>query len=253
MIARHMSRAIHAQLVSHALDKGVSMTVHTESIVFPANGGSGQGYLAVPGGSGPHRAVVVIQEWWGLNDHIKDVARRFAEAGFLALAPDLYHGAVADEPDDAQRLAMDLQIPEAAKEMAGAAAYLAGRDDVAPKQAGVIGFCLGGSLALLLAATSPQIGAVASFYGGRPFTREDLQTVRAPVLAIFGENDEGIPPERHAALDSLLTDLGVPHALYVYPGAPHAFFNDSRSHSYRPEAAQDAWARTLAWFDKYLT
>jgi carboxymethylenebutenolidase len=159
---------------------------------------------------------------------------------------------VADEPDDARRLVMDLQIPEAATEMAGAAAYLAARDDVAPKKVGAIGFCLGGSLALLLAATSAQIGAVASFYGGRQFAPEELHTIKAPVLAIFGEADEGIPPERHAALDTLLTELGLPHALYVYPGAPHAFFNDARSHSYRAEAAKDAWARALAWFDRYL-
>jgi carboxymethylenebutenolidase len=228
------------------------MTYQTEQITFPANGGSGQGYLALPEGPGPHRAVVVIQEWWGLNKHIKDVVRRFAAVGYVALAPDLYHGATAEEPDDAQRLVMDLQIPEAAKEMAGAAAYLAGRDDVAPKQVGAIGFCLGGSLALLLAATSPQVGAVASFYGGRPMSKEELSTITAPVLAIFGEADAGIPPERHAALDSALNDLGLPHAIYVYPGAPHAFFNDARPHAYRAAAAQDAWVRTLAWFDTYL-
>src|SRR5262245_13799482 len=135
--------------------------IATEQVTFPANGGSGQGYLAIPDGPGPHRAVVVIQEGWGRNGHIKDVGRRFAAAGSLPRPPYLYHGAVADEPDDARRLVMDLQIPEAAKEMAGAAAYLTGRDDVAPKQVGAIGFCLGGSLALLLAGTSPQIGAVA--------------------------------------------------------------------------------------------
>ena len=119
----------------------------SEHITFPANGGSGQGYLALPEGQGPHRAVVVIQEWWGLNEHIKDIARRFADAGYLALAPDLYHGAVADEPDDARRLVMDLQIPEAAKEMTGAAAYLAGRGDVAPKKVGTIGFWQPGAAA----------------------------------------------------------------------------------------------------------
>ena len=229
------------------------MTVRAEPITFPANGDSAQGYLAVPEGPGPHRAVVVIQEWWGLDEHIKDVARRFASAGYIALAPDLYHGAVAEEPDDARRLVMDLQIPEAAKEMVGAAAYLASRDDVMPKQVGAIGFCLGGSLALLLAASSPRVGAVASFYGGRQFAKEELAPITAPVLAIFGEADEGIPPERHAALDSTFNEMGLPHVVYVYPGAPHAFFNDARSHSYRPEAAKDAWVRTLAWFDKYLT
>jgi carboxymethylenebutenolidase len=224
----------------------------SEHITFPANGGSGQGYLALPEGRGPHRAVVVIQEWWGLNEHIKDIARRFADAGYLALAPDLYHGAVADEPDDARRLVMDLQIPEAAKEMTGAAAYLAGRGDVAPKNVGTIGFCVGGSLALLLAATSPQIGAVASFYGGRPMSADELRSITAPVLAIFGGADEGIPPERHAALDSALGEIGVTHEIHVYPGAPHAFFNDARPHAYHPEAAKDAWARTLTWFDTYL-
>lgn len=228
------------------------MIVQTEKISFAANGGNGQGYLATPNGAGPHRAVVVIQEWWGLDAHIEDVARRFAEAGYVALAPDLYHGQVASEPDDARRLAMDLQIPAAAKEMAGAAAYLAGRADVAPQKVGTIGFCMGGSLALLLAASSPYIGAVASFYGGRPMSADDLRSVSAPVLAIFGEKDQGISPERHAALDSVLSEIGVPHAIYVYPGAPHAFFNDSRPHGYQPEAAEDAWRKTLAWFDTYL-
>jgi carboxymethylenebutenolidase len=228
------------------------MTIHTEHISFPANGGTAQGFLAVPDGSGPHRAVVVIQEWWGLNEHIMDVARRFAEAGYVALAPDLYHGEVAAEPDDARRLAMQLQLPEAAKEMAGAAAYLAARDDVAPRKVGVIGFCMGGSLALLLGASSPHVGAVASFYGGRELPEEQLRAITAPVLAIFGEEDQGIPPERHAALDRVFLDTGLTHAIYVYPGAPHAFFNDTRSEAYRPLAAQDAWVRTLAWFEKYL-
>jgi carboxymethylenebutenolidase len=226
--------------------------MRTEKITFPANGGTGQGYLALPDGPGPYRAVVVIQEWWGVDEHIEDVARRFAAEGYIALAPDLYHGQVTAEPDDAQRLVMELQIPEVTKEMAGGAAYLAGRDDVAPKKAGVIGFCLGGSLALLLAASSPHIGAVASFYGGHRYSTDELRPISAPVLAIFGERDQGIPPERHAALDSALNEIGLKHAIYVYPGAPHAFFNDTRPEGYRPEAAKDAWARTLAWFDTYL-
>ena len=224
-----------------------------ETISFPANGGTGQGYLALPDGAGPHRAVVVIQEWWGLNEHIQDVTRRFAAAGYVALAPDLYHGQVAEEPDDARRLAMELEIPHAAKEMAGAAAYLAGRPDVAPRKVGTIGFCMGGSLALLLGASSPHIGAVASFYGGRPMGEAELAALSAPVLAIFGEKDEGIPPERHAALDEALNQAGLPHTIYVYPGAPHAFFNDARPSGYRAEAARDAWARALAWFDTHLS
>jgi carboxymethylenebutenolidase len=226
--------------------------LHTEQITFAANGGTGQGYLALPEGSGPHRAVIVIQEWWGVDEHITDVTRRFAAEGYVALAPDLYHGAVTDEPDEALKLVMQMQLSEATKEMAGAAAYLAGRDDVAPKQVGVIGFCVGGSLALLLAASSPHIGAVASFYGGRELAEEQLRRISAPVLGIFGAEDEGIPPERHAALDQVFNDTGLKYSIYVYPGAPHAFFNDTRPEVYRPLVAQDAWARTLAWFDSYL-
>lgn len=227
--------------------------MHTEQITFPANGGTGQGFLALPEGPGPHRAVIVIQEWWGVDEHIADVTRRFAAEGYVALAPDLYHGAVTAEPDEARKLVMQMQITEATKEMAGAAAYLAGRDDVAPKRVGAIGFCVGGSLALLLAANSPHVGAVASFYGGRELPEEQLRRIGAPVLAIFGAEDQGIPPERHAALDRVLNDMGLKHTIYVYPGAPHAFFNDTRPEVYRPLAAQDAWARTLAWFDSYLT
>lgn len=228
------------------------MSLRTEHVTFPANGATGQGYLALPEGQGPHRAVVVIQEWWGLNEHIEDIARRFAAAGYAALAPDLYHGAVADEPDDARKLVMQLQIPQATKEMAGAAAYLAERDDVAPRKVGVIGFCLGGTLALLLAAHSPHVGAVASFYGGRELPEEVLRRIAAPVLGIFGEADEGIPPEQRTALDQALTSIGLPHEIQVYPDTPHAFFNDTRPGSYRPAEAQDAWRRTLDWFDRYL-
>lgn len=227
------------------------MNISTEDVTFPANGGTAQGYLAMPEGA-PRGGVVVIQEWWGVDEHIKDVTRRFAAEGYVALAPDLYHGAVTSEPDEAMKLVMALQLPEAAQEMAGAAAYVAERTGGGPKKVAAIGFCLGGSLALVLAAGSPHIGAVASYYGGREVPEEQLRRITAPVLAIFGEADQGIPPERHALLDRVFTDMGLLHAIYVYPGAPHAFFNDTRPEIYRPLAAQDAWARTLAWFAKYV-
>lgn len=229
------------------------MELQAEHVHFLANGAEGQGYLARPQAPGPHRGVLVIQEWWGLDSHIKDVADRFARAGYVALAPDLYHGAVAHEPDDARRLAMELEFPQAIAEMVGAAAYLAGRAEVEPKRLATIGFCMGGSLALLLAAHAPQIGAVASFYGGRPIPADVVQRISAPVLGIYGENDAGIPAERRAEIDAQLSASGVPHELHVYTGAGHAFFNDARAHGYHPAAAQDAWARALAWFDQYLT
>lgn len=228
------------------------MSIRTERISFPANGGSGEGYLALPDGDGVHPAVVVIQEWWGLNEHIEDVTERFAAAGYVALAPDLYHGAITAEPDEAMKLVMAMKLDEANTEMAGAAAYLVGRDDVAPKKVGVIGFCVGGSLALMMASNSAHVGAVASFYGGREVPEEQIHKITAPVLAIYGSEDQGLPPARREKLDSQLTASNLPHEIHVYPGADHAFFNDTRAEVYNAPAANDAWERTLAWFKRYL-
>lgn len=231
------------------------MIQQIDRVTFPVDEGSGEGYLALPDGPGPYRAVVVIQEWWGLNDHIKDVARRFAAEGYVALAPDLYHGAVTEEPNEARKLAMELQLDAAARELSAAAAYLAARSDVAPNKVGVVGFCLGGSLALLLGAVSSDIGAVAAFYGGIDPGGEAgarLRKIGAPVLAIYGSEDQGIPAERRMKLGQILTEIGVPHEIVVYEGAQHAFFNDTRPQAYHPEAAADAWRRTLKWFDSYL-
>ena len=224
--------------------------VETANVSFAANGGTGMGYLARPS-SGTHPGVVVIQEWWGLEDHIKDVVNRFAQQGFVALAPDLYHGQVTAEPDEARKLAMELVRDQAMKEMEGAIDYLLSRDDVQPKRAGVIGFCMGGGLALALACRSSKVGAVADFYGGG---RDDLDMVKGlsgPLFGAFGEADSGIPLERIDALRSSLAAHGKEFEVIVYPGAPHAFFNDTRP-SYRAEAASDAWQRSLELFRRAL-
>ena len=142
----------------------------SERVSFASNGGTCEGYLALPqSGSGP--AVIVIQEWWGLVGHITNVADRIAQAGFVALAPDLYHGAIAKEPDEAMKLLMDLAIDKAALDIAGAAKYLSDRRDVVGKGVGVIGFCMGGSLALWSATLSEEIVATVGFYPGQPWSR----------------------------------------------------------------------------------
>lgn len=221
-----------------------------ENVQFAANGGTGRGYLALPGGEGPFPAVVVIQEWWGLNDHIRSIANRFAAAGLVALAPDLYNGQATSEPDEARKLAMSLDIDYAAQQMIGAVNYLCGRSDVG--KIGAIGFCMGGTLALVLAARTPRIAAVAPFYGGRPLSAEDASRLNSPVLAIFGAQDQGIPPERIADFRAMFERAGVPHDVVVYPDAGHAFFNDTRPQAYNAPAAADAWARALRFFDQYL-
>lgn len=225
----------------------------TEMVTFPSNGATGSGYLAAPDDGRPHPGVVVIQEWWGLDDHIKDVTRRFAQEGFVALAPDLYHGKVTAEPDEAAKLMMALRQEEAAKDMRGAVAYLNSRNDVQPKKIGMTGFCMGGGLTMYMAVHYPDgLGAVAPFYGTIIPSEEEAANLKVPILAIFGEKDDYTPHDKIEALRRGLDRSSVAHEVIVYPGAPHAFFNDTRE-SYRPEAAKDAWGRVLAFFRQHLS
>ena len=227
--------------------------VDTQMIEFKANGDNAPGYLARPEGVTSAPGVVVIQEWWGLNDHIKSIAERFANEGFVALAPDLYRGQIATEPDEARKLAMELQYPQAIKDIQGAINYLHDQSYVQPKNIGVIGFCMGGRLTGLMAIHGQHVGAAVPFYGIRDaFTDEDVQKITAPLLCIYGEEDTSIPLDVARANDAKLQAAGKTVETVIYPGAPHAFFNDERPSAYRHEAAVDAWGRALAWLRKYL-
>lgn len=219
-------------------------------VEFAANGSTALGYLARSSAPGPKLGVVVIQEWWGLGDHIKDVTDRFAAAGFVALAPDLYGGRATSEPDEARKLAMSLNMEQAGKDMVGAVNYLCGLPDVG--KIGVVGFCMGGSLALLLASLTPRIAATVSFYGGRPLTPDVAARISSPVLALYGGRDQSIPPEQIEERRHMLEQVGIPYESQVYAHAGHAFFNDTRPQAYDPAAAQDAWERMLVFFDRYL-
>src|SRR5512136_2815531 len=165
--------------------------IETRMIEFPINAHAAPGYLAQPADGQAHPGVVVIQEWWGLVPHIKDVAGRLAHEGFIALAPDLYHGQAADEPDEARKLAMALDANRAVQEIAAAARYLKKLDNVAPKMIGTVGWCMGGGLSLSTAAHNADlIGATVAFYG-RPLTAGDTAKLQAPVLGLYAEHDHG--------------------------------------------------------------
>ncbi len=226
--------------------------IKTQMIEFPINTHTAPGYLARPADDQAHPGVVVIQEWWGLVPHIKDVAERFAREGFVALAPDLYHGQASTEPDEARKLAMALDANRAVQEIAAAARYLKRMANVEPKKLGVVGWCMGGGLSLSTAAHHGDlIGAAVAFYG-RPLTAGDTAKLTVPVLALYAEHDHSIPVEAVRAFEEEMKKQGVPHAVHLYPDTQHAFFNDSRPHIYQAAAAQDAWQKTLAWFRKYL-
>lgn len=226
------------------------MIEQTGVMRFAANGGEAGGYLALPQGQPNRAGIVVIQEWWGLNPHIEEVARRFAAAGYVALAPDLYDGQATTEPDEARKLAMGLDMQHAATIMVGAVNYLCGRDDV--DRVGSIGFCMGGSLSQLLASRTPRLSAAVSFYGGSPITAEQAGQIGCPLLAIFGGRDPSIPAQQIEETRTLLEHAGVQIEVAIYPDAGHAFFNDTRPEAYSAEAAADAWQRTLRFFDQHL-
>jgi carboxymethylenebutenolidase len=219
-------------------------------VSFKANGRPGDGYLATPkGGHGP--GLIVIQEWWGLVDHIKDLCERFSQEGYFALAPDLYHGEKTTSPDAAGKLMMALNIGEAAKDIRGAANYLIGLDGVAPKRVATIGFCMGGQLALYAACEFPElINATVDFYGIHPQVTPDVSRLSGPVLAHFANRDKGTPPDVAKALVKQIQDAGKEVEAHFYD-ADHAFFNDARPTVYNPEAAKLAWERTLEFLKRW--
>jgi carboxymethylenebutenolidase len=220
-------------------------------VSFKANGRAGDGYLATPkGGRGP--AIVVMQEWWGLVDHIKDLCERLSHEGFFALAPDLYHGEQAKSPDEAGKLSMALKIDEAAKDMSGAANYLLALDGVAPKKAAAIGFCMGGQLALYAACQFPELFCAAvDFYGVHNRVIVDASRLSGPVQFHFANRDKSTPVERANELVAQIRGAGKEVEAYFYE-ADHAFFNDTRPTVYNPESAKLAWDRTLAFLRKNL-
>jgi carboxymethylenebutenolidase len=226
-------------------------TANGKMIQFPSNAHTTPGYLSLPKGDGSFPAVVAIQEWWGLVGHIKDVADRIAAEGFVTLAPDLYHGESASEPNEARKLAMALDRGRAIAEINAAAKYLRSLDIVQPKKVGIVGWCMGGGLALSTAAHSDLVDAVVCFYG-RPLEAADTAKLRAPVVGLYGDLDTGNPQSIVQDFDKQLEKSGVPHYVHIYAGAQHAFFNDGRPEAYHPEASADAWGRTLAWFRQYL-
>lgn len=188
-------------------------------------------------GKGP--GVVVLQEWWGLVPHIKDVCDRVAAQGFTALAPDLYHGKATTHPDDAGRMMMALNIDQAAKDLQAAI------DELGGAKVGVIGFCMGGQLALYSASKSPTVAVCVDFYGIHPNVKPDYKAIKCPVVGHFGRKDAFVSEDSARKLESELKAAGVKTDFHFYD-AGHAFYNDSRPEAYETKSAKLAWDRTIA-------
>ncbi|MDA8292443.1 MAG: alpha/beta fold hydrolase, partial [Actinomycetota bacterium] len=204
---------------------------------------------------GPGPGVVVIQEWWGLVPHIEDLCDRFASEGFVALAPDFYHGATTTEPDEAGRLMMAMELSKAARDFSGAVDALVER--CGSSAVGVVGFCMGGGLALVLATQRPDaVRAVVPFYGVIPWpdAQPDWSALDAPVLGHFAERDGFASAEYVAQLERSLRDAGNEDVtMHTYEGTEHAFFNDARPEVYDAAASRLAWGRTLEFLRAKLS
>ncbi len=223
-----------------------------QMVQFPSNGRTAGGYLAAPK-QAKAPGVIVIQEWWGLVPHIKDVCDRFAAEGFVALAPDLYHGKATTSPDEAGKLMMTMRIDEAEKDLRGAIQFLLQHEAVQGTKVGTVGFCMGGALSLYAATKNSPVGACVVFYGGHPNVKPDLPNLRAPMLGLYAERDGFVTPESARQLEQELKKLGKSAEIHIYLGVDHAFFNDQRPQVYNAEAARDAWQRVLKFFGKHLS
>ena len=225
-----------------------------EMVQFASNGGSCGGYLAKPAsGRGP--GVIVIQEWWGLVPWITSIADRLAGEGYVALAPDLYHGKTTDEPDEAGKIMMAMKMDEAARDMSGAYDFLAAHDATTGK-VGSVGFCMGGGLSLYIATLKP-VDACVVYYGVLAGVQPDLGAIKGPVLGHYAENDGWASPDAARALEQQLKQAGKQAEFHIYPGAKHAFMNPSpevlkAGGAYDEAAAKQSWERTLAFFKQHL-
>lgn len=216
-------------------------------VTFDWDGGQSSWYEALPrSGTGP--AVIVLPDRWGLVPHIKQVCDRLAVERFVAVAPDLYHGTIAKTPDEAARLMMTLDIERAAIELGGAVRYLlTAHRMTAGKGVGVIGFCMGGQLALYSASKFPEIRACVDFYGIHPKVQVDYSRIKCPVMGLFAERDDRVSPDAARRIESQLKAQGVKTEFHIFPGVGPAFFNDSKPEAYRKATAQHAGELMLAF------
>jgi carboxymethylenebutenolidase len=246
-----MKRACLAMLALAAL--AVPAYTAEESVTFPSGSEKAMGVLVTPAGKGPWPAVIVIQEWWGLDGWVKEQARALAALGYVALAPDLYRGKVTSSPDEAHQLMNGLSPDRAMRDLEGAFAYLQGRADVKKDRIGAIGWCMGGRYSLALATEEPGLAAVVAYYGAPPTDAAAIARIKAPVLGNFGAEDKGPSPEQVKAFEAAMKSAGKAVDVKIYEGAPHAFANVNNPwKGYREAAAKDAWARTTAFFAQHL-
>jgi carboxymethylenebutenolidase len=230
----------------------VAINSLAQTVTFPSELAGGGGFLATPTTPGKHPALLVIQEWWGVDNWIRQQTERFARQGYVALAVDLYRGKVATTQEQAHELMRGLPHDRALADLAAGFKYLASRGDVDPSRIGVIGWCMGGGYALDFTVAEPRLAASVINYGHLMVDPKTIASIKPPILGNFGANDMGIPPADVKAFDAALKKAGKSSDIKIYEGAGHAFMNPNNTGGYVKAAADDAWARIDSFLRKSL-
>ncbi len=224
----------------------------TQWVTYNSGAEQVRSYLALPEGHGPFPAVLVMHEWWGLNEWVQQNTKRLAREGYIVLAVDLYRGSVTDDAEAAHELMRGLPEDRAIRDLRAAFAYLAGRNDVKKERIGSIGWCMGGGYSLQAAVHLPDLAACVMNYG-RLVTDENLiAQINAPILGIFGGLDRGIPVKDVKAFEKQLKAMGKEVRVELYSKSGHAFMNENNTKGYNPDDAKDAWKKTLAFLAEHL-
>jgi carboxymethylenebutenolidase len=223
-----------------------------QTVTYSSGSETVSGYLALPDGAGKHPALIAIHEWWGLNDQVKEEARKFAGQGYVVLAVDLYRGKVATTPDEAHEIMRGVPEDRAARDLEAAFAYLASRPDVEANKIADVGWCMGGGYSIRLAIAEPKLAACIVNYGSLPTDPANIAKIKAPVLGNFGADDRGITPASVQAFDAAMKSAGKRVDVKIYDGAGHAFENPNNKDGYRPAAAADAWQRMTVFLKTTL-
>jgi len=230
----------------------LSFAADGKSVSYKSGDETVTGMLYTPAGKGPFPALIVIHEWWGLNDWVKEQAARFADEGYMALAVDLYRGKVAATPDLAHELMRGVPEDRAKRDLQAAFGYLASQPNVNKDRIGSVGWCMGGGYSLDAALLEPELAAAVINYGHLATDPSELQKIKAPILGNFGGQDRGIPPEDVKKFQQSLAQLGKKADIKIYPEAGHAFENPNNKQGYRADDAADAWKRTLDFLSTTL-
>lgn len=228
--------------------------LRTSNVDLKVNGNGAYAYVAQPDDDAKHPGLVLIQEWWGIEPHIRDLAKKLAAAGFVVAVPDLFHGKIVTEPDEAQKMVMMIggNKDKAAREIIGTLEMVKAMPNVDPKKLGIMGFCVGGMMTFFVASRYADLGAVVPFYpGGYDPTPEEVAKVNAPVLAFYGRKDPSIPKERVDKIEKMYKEAGKDYTAKVYD-AGHAFINPDHGMG-NEQAAAEAWPLAVNFLKEKLT